>query len=81
MCVSQTKQLAGFGRLQDEVIYVEYSPARLIELGLSSQQIARVLEGQNLVLPAGSISSNSRRIEVRPLAAVDSIQAIEDLVI
>ncbi len=66
---------------RDEVIYVEFSPARLVNLGLSPQQIAQVLEGQNLVVPAGSITAGSRRLEIRPLGAVDSIQAIEDLVI
>ncbi|TCL09560.1 multidrug efflux pump subunit AcrB [Shimia isoporae] len=65
--------------VQDEVIYVEYSTARLVELGLSPQQIAQVLEGQNLVLPAGSVLAGSFRIEVRPQSAVDSIEAIENL--
>ncbi|MCA0869888.1 efflux RND transporter permease subunit [Seohaeicola saemankumensis] len=67
--------------VQDEVIYVEYSASRLVELGISTQQIAQVLESQNLVLPAGSIQSGSLRVDVRPLAAVDSVEAIENLVI
>ena len=67
--------------VQDEVIYVEYAPARLIELGLSPQQIAGVLEGQNLVTPAGSITAGELRLAIRPRTAVDSISAIESLVI
>ncbi len=67
--------------IQDEVIYVEYAPARLIELGLSPDQIAQVLEGENLVLPAGSITSGARRIPIIPTAGVASLEAIEDLVI
>lgn len=35
--------------VQDEVIYVEYEPARLTELGLAPSQIQQLLEGQNLV--------------------------------
>lgn len=65
----------------DEVIYVEYSPARLIELGLTSQQIGNVLEGQNLVVPVGSLVAGDARITVRPQGAVDSLAAIENLVI
>ncbi|GAB5509472.1 MAG: efflux RND transporter permease subunit VexD [Hyphomicrobiales bacterium] len=65
----------------DEVIYVEYSPARLIELGLTSQQIGNVLEGQNLVVPGGSVVAGDARITVRPQGAVDSLSAIENLVI
>lgn len=67
--------------VQPEVIYVEYTNARLVELGLSPTQIASVLEGQNLVTPGGSVLSGSTRIEVRPEGAFDSIQAIKDLVI
>ncbi|WP_319546276.1 efflux RND transporter permease subunit [Ruegeria conchae] len=67
--------------VQKEAIFVEYAPARLIELGISPQQIEQVLEGQNFVAPSASIKSNSRRIEIRPSAAVDSIDAIKDLVV
>ena len=67
--------------VQDEVIYVEYAPARLIALGLSHGQIGQVLEGQNLVTPGGSIVAGERRITIRPETAVSSIEAIENLVI
>lgn len=67
--------------VQDEVIYVEYAPARLIELGLTTSQISDVLKGQNLVTPAGSITAGSTRISVRAQGAVESIAAIENLII
>ncbi len=67
--------------IQDEVIYVEFAPARLIELGLSPNAIGQVLEGQNLVVPAGSIKAGSRRITIRPETAIDSVEAISNLVI
>jgi len=66
---------------QDEVIYVEYAPARLIELGLAPQQIADVLEGQNLVTPSGSIKAGQTRLELRPSSAVSSTEAIGALLI
>lgn len=62
--------------VQDEVIYVEYAPARLIELGLAPAQIADILKGQNLVAPAGSIVAGQTRLALRPVSAVDSIEAI-----
>lgn len=67
--------------VQDEVIYVEYSPARLTNLGLSPNQISDILSGQNLVTPGGSIRAGERRLEVRPQTAVDSLDAIGDLLI
>ncbi|MEM1236395.1 MAG: efflux RND transporter permease subunit [Pseudomonadota bacterium] len=67
--------------VQNEVIYVEYSPARLIELGLSAGQIGDLLEGQSLVTPAGSILAGNTRLTLRPESAVDSLDAIGNLVI
>ena len=64
-----------------EVIYIEYQPSKLITLGLSSGQIAQVLEGQNLVTNAGSVSSGNTRLSIRPSSAVASLQALEELVI
>ena len=64
-----------------EVIYVEYVPSTLISLGLSSGQIAQVIEGKNLVTPAGSVNAGTLRLTIRPGAAVSSLQQIEDLVI
>ncbi|MCV3271288.1 efflux RND transporter permease subunit [Roseobacter sinensis] len=67
--------------VQNEVIYVEYSPARLTELGLAPAQIGQLLEGQNLVTPAGSVVAGMARLSVRPEAAVGSVEAIENLLI
>ncbi|MGX9355655.1 efflux RND transporter permease subunit [Roseobacteraceae bacterium S113] len=67
--------------VQDEVIYVEYSPARLTELGLAPAQIQQLLEGQNLVTPAGSIVAGVSRLSVRPEGAIGSLKAIESLLI
>ncbi|WP_299613394.1 efflux RND transporter permease subunit [uncultured Tateyamaria sp.] len=67
--------------VQDEVIYVEYASARLIELGLSPDQIGQILEGQNLVRPAGSIQAGQTRLVVRPESAVSSTEAIGNLII
>ncbi len=67
--------------VQEEVIYVEYAPARLTELGLAPQQIQQLLEGQNLVTPAGSVVAGSTRLSVRPESAVSSVEAIENLLI
>ena len=67
--------------VQEQVIYVEYAPARLTELGLAPAQIQQLLEGQNLVTPAGSIKAGAARLSVRPESAVGSIEAIESLLI
>ena len=67
--------------VQDEVIYVEYAPARLIQLGLAPSQIGDILSGQNLVTPAGSVKAGQTRLELRPATAVATLDAISDLLI
>lgn len=64
-----------------EVVFVEFSPSRLTQLGLSSDQVAQVLKGQNLVTPAGSVNAGSERLIIRPISAVSSLKTIGDLVI
>jgi len=67
--------------VQEEVIYVEYSPARLIELGIAPQQIAQLFDGQNLVAPAGAINAGDVRLELRTSAAITSPEQIGDLLV
>jgi multidrug efflux pump subunit AcrB len=64
-----------------QVIYVEYSPSRLVQLGLTSDQIGQLIEGQNLVTAAGTVVAGKQRLEIRPRAAIDSLAAIENLVV
>ncbi|WP_179379964.1 efflux RND transporter permease subunit [Jannaschia marina] len=66
---------------QDEVVYVEYSPSRLVELGLTPNQIAQLIEGQNLVSPGGSVVAGDMRLEVRPAGGVGSVEALEEVII
>ncbi len=67
--------------VQEEVIYVEYAPARLTALGLAPQQIQQLLEGQNLVTPAGSVVAGDTRLTIRPEGVVSSVDAIQNLLL
>lgn len=62
-----------------QVIYVEYSPAHLAQLGMSSAQIAQVLGGQNLVTLSGEVLLEDARIRIRPDSAIDSVATIAAL--
>ncbi len=67
--------------VQDEVVYVEYVPSRLVELGLTPGQIAQLLEGQNFVIPGGAVVAGELRMEIRPTGGLTSVEALEDLLI
>lgn len=62
-----------------EVIYLDYKPSKLAQLGLSSSQIAQLLEGQNLVAPAGSVKTGSNRTAIRLGAGVPDIKSIGEI--
>ncbi len=64
-----------------QVIYLDYNPSKLAQLGLSSGQIAQLLEGQNLVAPAGSVETGSSRTTIRLDAGVPDIDAIGEIYI
>ena len=65
----------------EKVIYVDYNPSQLAHLGISTQQISQILEGQSAVISAGSIAAGPTRFVVRPSTAVTSLSAIEDIVV
>ncbi len=63
--------------LQDERVFVEYSNARLSELGLSASQIAQDLESRNIIIPGGSVLTAGERLELEPsgnFASVDDLR-------
>lgn len=68
-----------FVGVPQRVVYITYKPYRLIELGLSSGQIAQVIEGQNLVVSGGSVETGGMRVTFRPESAVASVEALENL--
>ncbi|PWQ99586.1 efflux RND transporter permease subunit [Leucothrix arctica] len=62
-----------------QAIYVEYTPSRVAQLGISSGQIAQVLGGQNLVTSAGEVELGTTRIRIKPNSVIDSVANIEAL--
>jgi multidrug efflux pump subunit AcrB len=61
-----------------ERIYVEFSYARLANLGVSARDIFAALNTQNLLTPAGSIEAKGPQVQVRLDGALDDLQKIKD---
>lgn len=61
-----------------ERIFVEFSYARLANLGISARDIFAALNERNLVTPAGSIEADGPQILVRLDGALDDLQKIRD---
>lgn len=63
---------------QPERIFVEFSYARLVTLGVSAQDIFTALQRQNAVTPAGSIDTDGPQVLIRLDGAYDGVGRIAD---
>jgi multidrug efflux pump subunit AcrB len=67
--------------VQDEVIYIDFSLRQMAGLGIDPDLVAATLASQNAVIASGTIETPGERIMVRVSGALDSAQALENVVI
>jgi multidrug efflux pump subunit AcrB len=75
--VPGVKKVDIFGE-RPERIFVEFSYARLANLGVSAREIFEDLERQNVVTPAGSIDTQGPQVLIRVDGAYNDLQTIAD---
>jgi multidrug efflux pump subunit AcrB len=75
--VPGVKKVDIFGE-RPERIFVEFSYARLANLGVSAREIFESLARQNVVTPAGSIDTHGPQVFIRVDGAYDDLQRIAD---
>lgn len=71
-------QLAGE---REEAVFVEISHENASALGASIQNLYDILKQQNLVVSAGSVAIADQRLIIDPSGAVDSVNAIKNLLV
>ena len=79
-------QVQGVGKVQlagelEEAIFVEISSETTAVLGASVQMLYDILQQQNSVVSAGSVVIGDQRIVIDPSGAIDSIEAIKNLLV
>ncbi len=79
-------QVEGVARIaisgeRKEAIFVEVSRENTAALGVSVGSVYQILDQQNAVVAAGDLRVGDRRIVIDPTGAIDSVEAIEDLLI
>ncbi|MEM6453533.1 MAG: efflux RND transporter permease subunit [Acidobacteriota bacterium] len=67
--------------VQEEVVFVEYSNARLTDLGLSPQRLSSVLASVNILSSGGNLVSGRERIVLEPTGNFESVEALRRTVI
>ena len=66
---------------QEERVYIEIANTQLTRLGISPQQIAQAIDGQNAVAPAGTLNTPDDRVFVRPSGQFTDMDALADTLI
>ncbi len=67
--------------VQEERIYLEFSNAKLTQLGIDPVEIANELRSQNIILPGGRINLDGVEIIIEPQGRFGSIEEIEQVLI
>lgn len=80
LLVSDVKKVEIFAA-QQEVIYIEIARDRAAQLGISPEEIHRVLREQNLVAPSGFIDAGPSRLAISPTGEIRNVADLENLII
>ncbi len=75
--ISGVKRVTLHG-VQPETVWIEFSTARIAQLGFSASTIREALVSQNVVLPGGVIDTGQREIIVVPDGDFASVEDIEN---
>lgn len=67
--------------VQEERIFIEYSNARLAEVGLSPGILRQVLSSRNIVIPGGYIQMGPERIALEPSGNFESVEELKQTII
>lgn len=67
--------------VQEKRVYLEVSPVQLANLNLTPEQIISTLQTQNVVVDAGQVDYQTRRLRVAPTGEFRSPEEIGDLAI
>jgi len=65
---------------QDEAIYIEFLPATLAELGISTQEVFGAIAQQNVIRSGGSIAADGRTILIEPSGNYETADDIRNTV-
>ena len=66
---------------QDERIFVEYSNARLAQLGLSPLQLLQFLQSRNIIMPGGQIDLGPESIPLEPSGNFGSVEELRSTLV
>ncbi|HEU0219882.1 MAG TPA: efflux RND transporter permease subunit [Gallionella sp.] len=75
--VPDVRRVELFG-VQDEKIYLDISPHRLANLGITPGQIGEALQKQNMVSPSGFVETATDHVQLRVSGGFDSVERVRN---
>lgn len=67
--------------LQKQRIYIEFSNAKLSEIGLSPSELAGILQRRNIITPGGEIKMGDRVLSIEPTGNLNSVEELKKTII
>ncbi len=65
--------------VQEERIWLEFDPSFFVQFDVDPSEIIGALQGQNIVLPGGTINAAGQRVVIEPSGDFQSIEEIRNL--
>ena len=67
--------------LQKEYIYIEFSNAKLAEVGISPDELGEIIRKRNIITPGGSITMGPQRLILEPTGNLNSLEELGKTII
>ncbi|MCP1242940.1 AcrB/AcrD/AcrF family protein [Acetobacter lambici] len=67
--------------VQDEKIYVDFSPHTLSRLGINGVMIATALQAQNALVPSGTVDTGTEQIQVQPTGRFNTAEDVANVTV
>jgi len=67
--------------LQKEYIYIEFSNAKLAEVGISPEELGEIIRKRNIITPGGSVTIGPQRLILEPTGNLNSIEELGKTII
>lgn len=67
--------------IRQQTIFIDISRAKMASLGIAPEQIYKILESQNLVVPSGNVRVGDEYIRISPTGNISSVDAIGNLLV
>jgi multidrug efflux pump subunit AcrB len=59
---------------QKEYIYIEFSNAKLAEVGISPDELGEIIRKLNIITPGGSVTIGPQRLILEPTGNLNSLE-------